>query len=113
MFDRKMVLVFVGGASMSSDMSKCVNFSVFLDIAGVSKDAPSQKHQKCMYLIMFDRKMVLVFVGGVPMSKNTHIMTYRWTFGPKNHETKKRCNYRGIFATWDFIRSTVKAMEVK
>ena len=29
---------------MPSDMSKCVNFSVFLDIAGVLKDAPSQKH---------------------------------------------------------------------
>ena len=31
---------------MSSDMSKCVNFSVFLDIARVLKDAPTQKHQK-------------------------------------------------------------------
>ena len=89
MCDWKMVLVLVGGVPMSSDMSKCVNFCVFLDIA----DAPSQKHQKCMYLIMFDRKMVLVFVGGVPMSKNTHIMTYCWTLGPKNHETKKRVSY--------------------
>ena len=43
---------------------------VYLDIAGVSKDAPSQKHQKCMYLIMFDWKMVLVLVGGVQMSSN-------------------------------------------
>ena len=73
MFDWKVVFLLVGGASMSSDMSKCVNFCVFLDIADVSKDAPSQKHQKCMYPIMFDWKMVLVFVGGVPMSKNTHI----------------------------------------
>ena len=44
----KIVLVFVGGVPMSSDMSKCVNFSLFLDIAVVSKDAPSQK----MHLIM-------------------------------------------------------------
>ena len=65
-----MVYLLVGGASMSSDTSKCVNFCVFLDIAGVSKDAPSQKHQKCMYFIMFDWKMVLVVVDGVPMSSN-------------------------------------------
>ena len=70
MFDWKMVLVFVGGVPISSDVSKCVNLCVFLDIAGVLKDAPSQKHQKCMYPIMFDWKMVLVFVGGVPMSSD-------------------------------------------
>ena len=69
MFNLKMVLVFVGGVLTSSDVSKCVNFCVFLDITGVLKDAPSQKHQKCMYPIMFDWKMVLVFVGGVLMSK--------------------------------------------
>ena len=62
-----MVFLLVGGASMSSDTSKCVNFNVFLDIAGVSKDAPSQKH---LYLIMFDWKMVLVLVGGVLMSSD-------------------------------------------
>ena len=51
MFDLKMVLVLMGGVPMSSDMAKCL----YLDIAGVSKDAPSHKHQKCMYLIiMFD-----------------------------------------------------------
>ena len=71
MFDWKMVFLLVGGVSMSSNTSKCVNFCVFLDIAGVLKDAPSQKHQKCMYPIMFDWKMVFLLVGGVSMSSNT------------------------------------------
>ena len=52
---------------MSSDMSKCVNFSVILDIAEVSNDSLSQKYHKCMYPIMHDWKMVLVLVGGVQM----------------------------------------------
>ena len=55
---------------MSSDVSKCVNFSVLLDITGVLKDSPSQKHQKCIYSIICEWKMVLVVVDGVPMSSD-------------------------------------------
>ena len=65
-----MVLVFVVGASMSSDMSKCVNFCLFLDIAGVSSNAPTQKYHICVYHVMCDWKMVLIVVGGVPMSSD-------------------------------------------
>ena len=65
-----MVLLLVDGVPMPGDMTKCCYFCVFLDIAGVLKDAPSQKHQKFMYHVMCDWKMVLVFVGGAPMSSN-------------------------------------------
>ena len=40
---------------------------LFLDIAGVLKNAPTQKYHICVYHVVFDWKMVLVLVGGFPM----------------------------------------------
>ena len=47
-----------------------VNFCVFLDIAGVSSDAPTQKYHFCVYHGLFDWKMVLVLVSGVSLWPN-------------------------------------------
>ena len=55
---------------MSSDMAKCVNFSVFLDIAEVSRDVPTQIYHNCVYHVVFDWTMVLVLMGGVQMSSD-------------------------------------------
>ena len=47
-----------------------VNFGVFLDIAEVSSDAPTQKYHFYVYHGLFDWKMVLVLVSGVPNVPN-------------------------------------------
>ena len=58
---------------MSSDMSKCVHFSVLLDITGVLKDSPSQKHQKCIYYLWMENG-----IGGGRWSPN--VQQYGQTF---------------------------------
>ena len=60
----------MGGVQISSNMAKCTIFCLFLDIAGVLKDAPSQKYHICVYHVVFDWKMVLVLVGGVQISSD-------------------------------------------
>ena len=99
-FDWKMVLVSMGGVPMSSDVSKCVNFCVFLDIAGVSKDALSQK--TIFVFIMLENG---IGVNGwspnvqrcVKMCQFLCIFGHRWCFKRCTKSKNHICVYHVVF----------------
>ena len=81
-FDWKMVLVSMGGVPMSSDVSKCVNFCVFLDIAEVSSVAPTQKTIFVFIMLCLIGKWYWcqwVESQCPAMCQNVSIFVYFWT----------------------------------
>ena len=85
---------------MPGDMSKCVNFRY----RWVSSNAPTQKYHICVYHGVFDWKMLLLLVGGVPMPSDMAKCCYFCVFlditevlSVASSQKYHICVYHGVF----------------